>query len=417
MTTSNQTPFRVEPLPVREDLLSIRAESLPVRAESLPVRAEPVEALPSRRHLLIASAGALAFPGLHAQTPHRPGDALQPRPLVFPRDHGTHNDTRTEWWYLTGHAKDTKGREFGFQVTFFRSRVDGTQALQSRLAAKHLLFAHAAITDVQGGQLLHDQRMARWNGEPPTQTERGVFASEADTRVVLRDWHIERQPDGRYITRIGGGTLGIELVAQPEQAWLLQGDEGFSRKGPDASQASFYVSQPHLAVQGTLRLGGQAFEVKGTAWLDHEWSEALLHPEAVGWDWIGMNLFDGHSVTAFQLRRADGSKVWAGGSFRAAGSAQSPTDIYRFRPGEVDFKPQRYWTSPLTRARYPVEWLIRTPADFYTVKAVIDPQELDGRQGTGTVYWEGLSDLFDSNGQRVGRGYLEMTGYAQRLVL
>jgi predicted secreted hydrolase len=410
MTTSNQTPFRVEPLPVREDLLSIRAEPLPVRAE-------PVEALTSRRHLLIASAGALAFPGLHAQTPHRPGDALQPRPLVFPRDHGTHNDTRTEWWYLTGHAKDTKGREFGFQVTFFRSRVDGTQALQSRLAAKHLLFAHAAITDVQGGQLLHDQRMARWNGEPPTQTERGVFASEADTRVVLRDWHIERQPGGRYITRIGGGTLGIELVAQPEQAWLLQGDEGFSRKGPDASQASFYVSQPHLAVQGTLRLGGQAFEVTGTAWLDHEWSEALLHPEAVGWDWIGMNLFDGHSVTAFQLRRADGSKVWAGGSFRAAGSAQSPTDIYRFRPGEVDFKPQRYWTSPLTRARYPVEWLIRTPADFYTVKAVIDPQELDGRQGTGTVYWEGLSDLFDSNGRRVGRGYLEMTGYAQRLVL
>ncbi|MFN7123182.1 MAG: lipocalin family protein, partial [Hydrogenophaga sp.] len=43
--------------------------------------------------------------------------------------------------------------------------------------------------------------------------------------------------------------------------------------------------------------------------------------------------------------------------------------------------------------------------------------ELDSRQGTGTVYWEGLSDLFDSNGQRVGRGYLEMTGYAQRLVL
>jgi predicted secreted hydrolase len=137
----------------------------------------------------------------------------------------------------------------------------------------------------------------------------------------------------------------------------------------------------------------------------------------VGWDWIGMNLFDGHCVTAFQLRRKDGSKVWAGGSFRAAGSAQSPTDIYRFRPGEVDWVPQRFWTSPRTRARYPVEWMVRTPADFYTVKAVIDPQELDSRASTGTVYWEGLSDLFDSNGNHVGRGYLEMTGYAQRLVL
>ena len=382
-----------------------------------PVRAEPVEALTSRRQLLIASAGALAFPAARAQTQRRPGEPLQPRPLVFPRDHGTHNDTRTEWWYLTGHAQDRDGREFGFQVTFFRSRVEGTQDLQSRLAAKHLLFAHAAITDVKSGKLLHDQRMARWNGEPSTQAERGVFASEKDTQVVLRDWHIERRPDGLYITRIGGNQLNIELTAQPQQAWLLQGDQGFSRKGPDASQASFYVSQPHLAVQGTLGFGQQRFEVTGTAWLDHEWSEALLHPEAVGWDWIGMNLFDGHSLTAFQLRRADGSKVWAGGSFRAAGSAQSPSDIVRFRPGEVDFKPQRTWTSPLTRAKYPVDWLIRTPADFYTVKAVIDPQELDGRQGTGTVYWEGLSDLFDSQGQRVGRGYLEMTGYAQRLVL
>jgi predicted secreted hydrolase len=34
---------------------------------------------------------------------------------------------------------------------------------------------------------------------------------------------------------------------------------------------------------------------------------------------------------------------------------------------------------------------------------------------TGAIYWEGLSDLVDSNGRRVGRGYLEMTGYATRL--
>lgn len=370
-----------------------------------------------RRRLLIASAASLAVPHARAQEPHRPGDALRPRPLVFPRDHGTHNETRTEWWYLTGHAKNAQGRAFGFQVTFFRSRVDGTQDLKSRLAAKQLLFAHAAITDVQGGQLVHDQRIARWNGEPPAQAERAVFASALDTRVVLRDWQIARGDDGVYTTRVAGAELTIDLRATPAQAWLLQGEDGFSRKGPEPAQASFYVSQPHLAVRGTLGLKGERFEVQGMAWLDHEWSEALLHPEAVGWDWIGMNLFDGHSLTAFQLRRKDGSKLWAGGSFRAAGSAQSPTDIYRFRPGEVDFKAQRWWTSPLTRARYPVEWMVRTPADFYTVKAVIDPQELDSRASTGTVYWEGLSDLIDSNGKPVGRGYLEMTGYAQRLVL
>ena len=61
--------------------------------------------------------------------------------------------------------------------------------------------------------------------------------------------------------------------------------------------------------------------------------------------------------------------------------------------------------------------MVRTPADYYVVKAVLDNQELDSRNSTGAIYWEGLCDLFNSNRQRVGRGYLEMTGYAKPLVL
>ena len=368
----------------------------------------------TRRQWLAASL-ALHW-SAHAAAEPDAGPVLQPRPLRFPRDHGAHNATRTEWWYLTGHAQDAAGRPFGFQVTFFRSRVDAAQALPGRLAAKQLLFAHAAITDVQGGQLHHDQRIARWNGEPPAQREGGVWASEQDLHVVLRDWFLQRQPDGGYTTQVRGEGLAIELRARADQAILLQGEAGFSRKGPQPAQSSFYISHPQLAVQGRLRLGGQTFTVNGRAWLDHEWSQALLHPDAVGWDWIGMNLDDGSSLTAFRLRRADGSALWAGGSVRPAADAQRTSALY-FGPDDVVFEPRRFWTSPSTRARYPVEWSVRTPAGWHTVRAVIDAQELDSRQSTGTVYWEGLSDLLDEQGRRVGRGYLEMTGYAQRLRL
>lgn len=371
----------------------------------------------TRRLLLLGSAATLGWPARGARAADAPGGVLRPRPLAFPRDHGAHPDTRTEWWYLTGHARDAQDREFGFQITFFRSRVDEAQQLPGRLAARQLLFAHAAITDVAGRKLHHDERIARWNGEPPRVRERGVFASEADTELVLRDWLLRRRPDGGYTIAALGERLLLDLQADAPQAWLLQGEGGFSRKGPEPAQASFYVSQPQLRVRGTLGLAGQRFEVTGTGWLDHEWSEALMHPEAVGWDWVGMNLFDGHALTAFRLRRADGSALWAGGSFRAAADAQDPRAIYRFAPGELEFRPQRWWTSPLTRTRYPVEWAVRTPADFYTVRAVVDAQELDSRASTGAIYWEGLSDLIDSQGRVVGRGYLEMTGYAKRLVL
>jgi hypothetical protein len=132
----------------------------------------------------------------------------------------------------------------------------------------------------------------------------------------------------------------------------------------------------------------------------------------VGWDWIGMNLLDGSALTAFRLRDKDGGAVWDGGSFRSAKQS-----LYVFSQGEVIFKPTRFWKSPLTQTSYPVEWMVRTPADFYTVKAVIDNQELDSRQSTGAIYWEGLSELVDSNGKKVGSGYLEMTGYAKPLQL
>lgn len=364
----------------------------------------------TRRALLpwpLATVAAVAATG-------GPAQALPARALRFPRDHGAHPELRTEWWYLTGHAQTEDGALYGFQVTFFRSRVDGAQPLQSRLAARHLLFAHAAITDVAGQRLHHDERIARWNGQPDA---RPHFAALDDTHVQIGRWWLQRQADGAYAMQVPGERMALELQATPTQAVLLQGEQGLSRKGPEPEQASHYYSQPHLQVQGTLRLDGRALRVRGTAWLDHEWSEALMHPDAVGWDWFGMNLDDGHSVTTFQLRRADGSKLWAGGSFRSRQDAHEPGAIYNFRPGEVDFSPRRFWSSPLTGARYPVEWLVRTPVDFYTVRALVDAQELDSRASTGTIYWEGLSELIDSNGRRVGRGYLEMTGYARRLRL
>ena len=332
-----------------------------------------------------------------------PARALPPLTLRFPRDHGSHPQLRTEWWYITG-SVTSGGREFGFQVTFFRSRVDATQDMASKFAAKQLVFAHAAITDVDGRKMLHDQRIAREGFGV-------VSASQDDTAIRLRDWSLRRE-GGAYMARVAGEQIALDLRCAPTQPLLLQGRGGLSRKGPQEQQASYYYSEPQLAVTGTIRLSGRALQVQGKAWMDHEWSDEVLHPDALGWDWIGMNLDDGSALTAFRLRAKDGSALWDGGSFRAPRG-----EVFNFSRGEVIFSPQRRWKSPLSQATYPVEWMVRTPADFYTVRAVLDDQELDSRASTGAIYWEGLAHLFDSNGKRVGQGYLEMTGYAQRLRL
>lgn len=345
----------------------------------------------SRRSLLLASLGASAATW-----------ALPSRTLQFPRDFGSHPELRTEWWYVTGHA-ESGGRAFGFQLTFFRSRIDGTQDMRSAFAARQLIFAHAAVTDLEGRRLWHDQRTARAGF--------GVASAlEGDTAVKLRDWTLVRNADGSYHARLPADGFALDLQFRPTQPVLLQGDAGLSRKGPDASQASYYYSEPQLATRGSLSLQGRRFDITGTAWLDHEWSEALLHPDAVGWDWIGMNLDDGAALTAFRLRRADGSALWFGGSHRSRDGM-----VRTFGADDVRFDAERHWTSPRTNARYPTRWRVQTPAGTFTVNALLDDQELDSSGSTGAVYWEGLSDLLDPQGRRVGRGYLEMTGYAAKL--
>ena len=369
------------------------------------MRADLTDSLPIplhnalRRRLMLASLAGL---GGAAFSP--PVLALPAKTLVFPRDRGAHPDFRTEWWYITGQSSSDAAspRRFGFQLTFFRSRVDGTAQMTSNFAARQLIFAHAAVTDIEGGKLWHDQRIAREGF--------GVAsASQQDMALKLRDWTLTANGT-RYTAELPAADFGLSLQFEETQNNLLQGKQGLSRKGLEEKQASYYYSQPQLATRGQLQIKGQTFEVSGKAWLDHEWSEEILASGAVGWDWMGMNLDDGSALTAFRLRDKDGNAIWAGGSWRSASG-----ELLIFSANDVSFSPLRHWTSPLTQISYPVQWRVQTPAGLYTVNALLDNQELDSRNSTGSIYWEGLSDLLDRQDRRVGSGYLEMTGYGQAL--
>ena len=366
--------------------------------------------MPSRRTILAALLAARVGALYAAPASSAPAFAAKlAAPLAFPADFGAHLDARIEWWYVTG-VLAAGDRLWGFQITFFRAATGAAADDASRFAARQLLFAHGAVTDVAARRLRHDQRIAR--------SGFGIAeASVIDTALVLRDWRLTRSGGAgasRYAARAasdsGGFAFDLELAAT--QPLLLQGEDGVSRKGPRREQFSRYYSEPQLDVRGTLTIEGRPATVAGRAWLDHEWSDAYMDPAAVGWDWIGMNLDDGSALMAFRMRRADGSTLWSGGSHRRAGGATR-----YFVDGEVVFASGRTWTSAASSTRYPVEWQVSTPNGAFGVRALLDDQELDSRTSTGAIYWEGLALLVDGAGRRVGHGYLEMTGYAKPLVL
>jgi predicted secreted hydrolase len=289
----------------------------------------------------------------------------------------------------------------GFQITFFRVRTELRDANPSLFTPRHILIAHATLSDSAHGGLQRDQRVAR---------EGFALAGAAQGRLDVRidDWSL-KQEDGIYRARIPARDFQFDFTFSATQHPLLQGEGGLSRKGPRPGSASYYYSLPQLKVQGTLARNGRGEAVGGTAWLDHEWSSSYIDQEAVGWDWIGINLADGGALMAFRMRDERGRKFWSGGSFRAAGGG-----VRVLEPREVEFTPLRRWRSPRSDTVYPVACRITAGELAFDVVPLMDDQENDTRASTGTIYWEGAVRAL-REGKSVGLGYLELTGYWRRL--
>jgi predicted secreted hydrolase len=291
------------------------------------------------------------------------------RKLVFPRDHGAHPEYRVEWWYVTGWLDEP----YGFQITFFRARPEEESANPSSFTPRQVLFAHAALSDPRRGRLVHDQRAARAGFSlAHVETER--------TGVWIDDWSLALEGT-RYQARIAAREFDFDFTFLAHSL-VLQGENGFSRKGHRPQEASYYYSRPQLDVVG--RLNGRP--VSGTAWLDHEWSSAYMAPEAVGWDWAGINLLNGGHLMGFRMRDKGGGTHYA--------------------PPGVTLEPLRFWKSPRTGVEYPVSMQLND----LRLEPLIDDQELDSRLSTGTIYWEGAVRAFRGK-DWVGKGYLELTGY------
>jgi predicted secreted hydrolase len=218
-----------------------------------------------------------------------------------------------------------------------------------------------------------------------------------------------RQEGDRYVASVRGEQFAFDLELRRTQSPLLQGEAGFSRKGPDPQAASYYYSLPQLAVSGEIVVDGSKRRVSGRAWFDHEWSSDYVDRGASGWDWVGINLADGGALMAFRMRDAQGGQRWAGATLR---SADGSTRTYA--PDAIEWTPLRQWRSPRTGAQFPVAWRLKVGNRALEVRSLLDDAELDSRGSTGTIYWEGPVRVLEA-GREVGRGYLELTGYAGRM--
>ena len=325
--------------------------------------------------------------------------ARPPYDFSFPRDHGSHPDYRTEWWYYTGHLRTEDGRRYGFELTFFRVGVT-REATTSRWDLRDLALAHFAVTDVAGKKFRYYEKLNRVS--PFT-----AGAAEGHLAVFNEGWRAVTNPDGSWRIAAAAGTDSIELTLRSRKPPAVHGENGVSVKAQGEGFASHYYSMTRLAAAGTIN-GRRA---TGQAWMDHEFGSSALRESQQGWDWFSVQLDNDAELMLYVIRRRDGTPdVTSSGSLITNDGA-----VIHIRHDQLRIEPTGRWKSPRSGATYPMGWRIAVPSMqiALTLQPLLRDQELVTTGSTGVTYWEGAVDAHGSLGNIAvrGEGYVEMTGY------
>jgi predicted secreted hydrolase len=345
-------------------------------------------------------------PAVHplAPTPSpSPAWPADPQPVLLPKDEAPH-DRLTEWWYYTGHLVTDEGLRFDFEFVIFRAERGSFPVTWA---------SHLALTDRPSEDFWYEQRSEI--GKQVNQAAGSGFDLSirgTDDRGVpelgASPWQMSGLGGHDTLSAVAAD-FSIDLTlssTRPDP--VLHDTDGWVDFG--AAGGSYYYSWPRMDVTGSMTLHGRPSSVTGEAWFDHQWGD-FIAVGGGGWDWFAINLDDGTDLTLSLVRAADGTYPLVYGTLvRASG------EVVHLTRDQFVVTSSSHWTSPITGAAYPAVWHVDVPGEGLSIDLVptVPNQELDTRQTTGVVYWEGSQHVGATrNGEFVGgQGYVELTGYA-----
>jgi predicted secreted hydrolase len=325
----------------------------------------------------------------------------------FPKDHASHEDFKTEWWYYTGHLLTEDKRPFGFELTFFRTGIDAdTPDAKSAWTLNNIYLAHFALSDEKEKKFYYFEKLNR----------AGLSCAGAASdhfHVFNEGWSAELLGDTMVI-QADSPKFRLHLMLDSSMPPVVHGKDGVSQKASCKGCASHYYSLTRLKTKGVLSEGGKCTNVTGLSWMDHEFGSNQLTKDQVGWDWFSLQLDDDSQLMLYVMRNTEGGiDENSSGTIIAKDGTSKHLNLSDFQ-----IKSLRKWKSSASGGTYPLSWEIEIPSEKLKVKVepTFDAQELVTKGSTGVTYWEGSATVKGTRRARPigGRAYVEMTGYAEK---
>jgi predicted secreted hydrolase len=328
--------------------------------------------------------------------------ADQPWQFSFPADHSAHPAYRTESWYFVGHLATRQGRQFGFQLTFFRFALAAqVKTSSSAWATNQVYRGHFAITDVAQKEFYAFERYSR--------AALGLSgAAVAPVRVWVENWSAKMTADNTSTFHLQASDEGVEMELQLQSLKPLVLPEAGDLLPTNSQNAFHFYIAPRLTAQGQLKIGSEVFQVTGGGWLDHTWGAVPVSQGQLALNRFLLQLDDGREIVALQLHRRDGSgtPITTGILINQDGSVQ------RLDRRAIVLEELDDWRSSRDDTTYPNRWRLRLPQQNIdlTITPFINNQEMV----MAIRYWGGSVNVSGTADGRSmgGSGHVELTGYA-----
>ena len=382
-----------------------------------------------------------------------------PASFQFPQRNAIDLTSQIGWYFCVGTALADDGQEYGIELMFFRGSLvppDLAHTLdlsdiENQVVELHFAIAKAGERHYQAKPILvagttgllsfETDKLGAAMGKNSITSGGAQAGAEDIFPIHLQAWG---QDDGE-ITPV---QFSIDLTFTGGKGYLLQGADGCNPCCDGLG--TLYYSIPGLVLDpevSNLTIDGKSVTLKeGTFWFDHQWGnlEAVPNTEVLraagnlapagprGWDWF-MAQFTGsreitvagpHTMENMPFYQQTGPNPPGTMTVDVFGKYMDPDSVTHSIQGtlavtdwilSVDTpSPETY---PPTYSWYPNKWEFTfgedVPEDIRVFS--MEPIVSTGQSGffaNGAQYSEGAVSLLGPNGEDLGRGFAESTGYA-----